>query len=198
MRKLEPGTLVIASHNAGKVCEIHDLLAPLGVDAVSANALDLDEPEETGTSFAENAALKAHAAAEASGLPALADDSGLCVTALGGAPGIFSARWAGPDRDFSLAMKKVEAALRDSGTEDYSARFVCALCLAWPDGHEELVEGSVDGVLCFPRRGSHGFGYDPIFVADGYHITFGEMDPDEKHSISHRADAFRKLMRACF
>jgi len=195
VRKLGPGRLVIASHNDGKVREINDLLAPLGIEAVSAKKMGLDDPEETGSTFAENASLKAQAAAKASGLPALADDSGLSVTALGGAPGIFSARWAGEPRDFGLAMKKVGTALFDSGTEDFSAKFVCALCLAWPDGHEEIFEGEVHGVLCFPPRGDKGFGYDPIFVPEGYQITFGEMDPDEKHSISHRADAFRKLMK---
>lgn len=198
MRKLGPGRLVIASHNQGKVREIHDLLAPLGVDAVSAGSLNLDEPEETGATFAENAVLKSRAAAEASGLPALADDSGLCVPALGGAPGVFSARWAGPERDFALAMARVEAAVRDSGAEDFSARFVCALALSWPDGHDEVFEGEVTGLLIFPPRGSRGFGYDPIFVPAGYHVTFGEMDPEEKHAISHRADAFRKLLKACF
>lgn len=198
MRKLGPGRLVIASHNQGKVREIHDLLAPLGVDAVSAGALGLEEPEETGATFVENAVLKSRAAAAASGLPALADDSGLCVPALGGAPGVFSARWAGPERDFGLAMSKVEAAVADSGAEDFSARFVCALALSWPDGHDEVFEGEVTGLLIFPPRGSRGFGYDPIFVPAGYHVTFGEMDPEEKHAISHRADAFRKLLKACF
>ncbi len=198
VRKLGPGRLVIASHNKGKVKEINELLSPLGVEATSAADLGLDDPEETGSTFAENAELKALAAARASGLPALADDSGLSVTALGGAPGIFSARWAGEPRDFTAAMKKVETAVFDSGTEDFSARFVCALSLAWPDGHTETFEGEVRGVLVFPPRGDNGFGYDPIFVPEGYHITFGEMDPDEKHAISHRADAFRKLMKAHF
>lgn len=198
MRKLGPGRLVIASHNDGKVREINDLLSPLGIEAVSAKKIGLAEPEETGTTFAENAELKALAAARASGLPALADDSGLAVTALGGAPGIFSARWAGEARDFGLAMKKVERAVFDTGTEDFSARFVCALALAWPDGHTETFEGEVNGLLVFPPRGDKGFGYDPVFVPEGYHMTFGEMDPDEKHAISHRADAFRKLMKAHF
>lgn len=198
MRKLGPGRLVIASHNDGKVKEINDLLSPLGIEAVSAKKLGLPDPEETGTTFAENAELKALAAAKASGLPALADDSGLSVTALAGAPGIFSARWAGEPRDFDMAMKKVETAVFDTGTEDFSARFVCALSLAWPDGHTETFEGEVTGVLIFPGRGDKGFGYDPIFVPDGYHMTFAEMDPEEKHAISHRADAFRKLMKAHF
>ncbi len=198
VRKLGPGQLIIASHNDGKVREINDLLSPLGIEAVSAKKLGLDDPEETGSTFAENAEIKALAAASAAGLPALADDSGLAVTALGGAPGIFSARWAGEPRDFSAAMKKVESALMDSGTEDFSARFICVLCLAWPDGHTESFEGEVKGTLVFPPRGEKGFGYDPIFVAEGYHITFAEMPPEEKHSISHRADAFRKLMKAHF
>ena len=198
MRKLGPGQLVIASHNDGKVREINDLLSPLGIEAVAAKKLGLIDPEETGTTFAENADLKALAAAAASGLPALADDSGLAVTALGGAPGIFSARWAGVPRDFSMAMKKVAAALEDSGTEDFSARFVCVLSLAWPDGHTESFEGEVRGRVVFPPRGDKGFGYDPIFMADGYDITFAEMKPEEKHAISHRADAFRKLMKAHF
>ena len=198
VRKLGPGRLIIASHNDGKVREINDLLSPLGNEALSAKKIGLADPEETGTTFAENAILKARAAAEASGLPALADDSGLAVTALAGAPGIFSARWAGEPRDFGLAMKKVERAVFDTGTEDFSARFVCVLALAWPDGHTETFEGDVKGLLVFPPRGDKGFGYDPIFVPDGYHITFGEMAPEEKHSISHRADAFRKLMKAHF
>lgn len=198
MRKLGPGRLIIASHNDGKVREINGLLSPLGIEAVSAKKIGLNEPEETETTFAGNARLKALAAAKASGLPALADDSGLEVSALGGAPGIFSARWAGEARDFSLAMNKVERAVFDTGTEDFSARFVCALALAWPDGHTETFEGEVAGLLVFPPRGEKGFGYDPIFVPTGYHITFGEMDPEEKHAISHRADAFRKLMKAHF
>lgn len=198
VRKLGPGRLIIASHNDGKVREINDLLSPLGIEAAAAKKIGLADPEETGSTFAENAALKARAAAAASGLPALADDSGLAVTALAGAPGIFSARWAGEPRDFGLAMKKVETAVFDTGTEDFTARFVCVLALAWPDGHAETFEGEVNGLLVFPPRGDKGFGYDPIFVPDGYHITFGEMEPEEKHSISHRADAFRKLMKAHF
>ena len=198
VRKLGPGQLIIASHNDGKVREINDLVSPLGVEAVSAKKLGLDDPEETGTTYAENAILKAKAAALASGLPALADDSGLSVTALSGAPGIFSARWAGEPRDFDAAMAKVKAALDESGTEDFSARFVCALCLAWPDGHTQTYEGEIAGTLVFPPRGDKGFGYDPIFVAHDYDLTFAEMDPEEKHAISHRADAFRKLMKACF
>ncbi|MEO1136228.1 MAG: RdgB/HAM1 family non-canonical purine NTP pyrophosphatase [Pseudomonadota bacterium] len=198
VRKLRPGELVIASHNQGKVNEINDLLSPLGIVAMSAKKMGLDDPEETGSTFSENAELKAIAAAKASNLPALADDSGLSVTALGGAPGVFSARWAGEPRDFTAAMKKVESALFDSGTEDFSARFVCVLCLAWPDGHREFFEGEVRGTLLFPPRGDKGFGYDPIFVPNGYHVTFAEMAPEEKQAISHRADAFRKLMKVHF
>ena len=187
---------MIASHNPGKVGEIAALLAPHGVEAVSAAELGLAEPEETGASFRDNAELKAHAAAAASGLPALADDSGLAVDALGGAPGIHSARWGGPARDFGAAMARVEAEL--AGQDDRGAGFVCALALAWPDGHYETFEGTVRGTLVWPPRGSRGFGYDPIFMADGTQQTFGEIDPDEKHRISHRADAFGKLIAACF
>ena len=195
-RVFEGGKLVVASHNPGKVREIGDLLRPLGVEAVSAGELGLDEPEETGTTFIANAELKALAAAEASNLPALADDSGLVVHALGGDPGIYSARWAGPGKDFGVAMEKVEAAL--DGKDDRSAHFTCALSLAWPDGHVDSFEGYVHGALVWPPRGDQGFGYDPVFVAEGHDITFGEMDPDKKHAISHRADAFRQLLDACF
>ncbi len=188
--------LVIASHNPGKVREIRDLLATFGTDVVCAADLGLPEPEETGTTFAANAELKARAAAEASGLAALADDSGLLVAALNGRPGIRSARWAGPDKDFQVAMRKVEEAL--PGKDDRGAAFTCALALAWPDGHLETFEGHVHGRLVWPPRGDKGFGYDPIFVPDGYRSTFGEMDPAEKHRISHRADAFRKLVDGCF
>ena len=197
VRKLGPGELIIASHNDGKIREINDLVSPYDIVTVSAKKIGLNDPEETGSTFVENAALKAHAAAQAANLPALSDDSGLVVTALSGAPGIFSARWAGEPRDFNKAMQKVELALTESGTEDFSAHFVCVLCIAWPDGHEEVFEGTVHGRLIFPQRGTNGFGYDPIFMAEGYDITFGEMDPAEKHAISHRADAFRKLMKAC-
>ena len=197
VRKLGPGQLVIASHNDGKIKEINELVASFNIEAVSAKKIGLLDPEETGSTFAENAAIKARAAARGANLPALADDSGLEVTALSGAPGIFSARWAGEPRDFNFAMKKVESALTESGTEDFSARFVCVLCLAWPDGHEETFEGEVPGRLIFPPRGDKGFGYDPIFIPDGYGVTFAEMDPEEKHAISHRADAFRKLIKAC-
>ena len=187
--------LVIASHNAGKVREIGELLAPWGVSVVSAGALGLPEPEETGTSFVANAELKALAATRAAGLPALADDSGLEVRALGGAPGIYSARWAGPEKDFPRAMAEIERRL--GGSDDRAARFVCALTLAWPDGHAETFVGTVEGRLVFPPRGDHGFGYDPIFRPDGATETFGEMDAAAKHRISHRAAAFRQLMANC-
>jgi XTP/dITP diphosphohydrolase len=192
-RKLAAGKLVVASHNPGKVREIAELLAPFGFEVVSAGDLGLEEPEETGTSFAANAELKAVAAARATALPALADDSGLEVAALGGAPGIYSARWAGAGRDFGAAMDRVRKEMAATGTPDTTAHFVCALSIAWPDGHVETVEGEVTGHLVFPPRGANGFGYDPIFVADGHKQTFGEMDPAAKHAISHRADAFRKL-----
>ena len=194
-RRLRGGRLVIASHNAGKVREIAEMVAPFGVDAVSAGELGLPEPEETGASFAANAALKALAAAEAAGLPALADDSGLVVPALGGAPGLLSARWAGPERDFARAMARVEKDL--AGSDDRSAWFICALALAWPDGHCEAFEGRIDGSLVWPPRGDRGFGYDPIFLAAGEAITFGEMEPARKHAMSHRARAFEKLVAAC-
>lgn len=187
--------LVIASHNAGKLKEIAALLEPLGIKVSSAGDHGVPEPEETGTSFRENAELKALACARATGLPALADDSGLKVAALGGDPGIFSARWAGESRDFALAMRKVEEAL---GGRESAAAFHCALALAWPDGHVETVEGRVDGHLRFPPAGTHGFGYDPIFVPEGHAISFGEMEPARKHAISHRADAFRQLLARCF
>lgn len=196
-RELDGGRLVVASHNPGKVREIAALLAPFGLEVVSAGALGLAEPEETGTTFTANAELKARAAAEAAGLPALADDSGLAVAALAGAPGIYSARWAGPGRDFAVAMERVHREMAAAG-DDTRARFVCALSLAWPDGHVETVEGEVRGRIVWPPRGTNGFGYDPIFVADGHTETFGEMAPDEKHAISHRADAFRKLTARCF
>lgn len=195
-RRWTGGKLVIASHNEGKVREIRALLAPFGADVVSAGALGLPEPEETENSFIGNALLKAHAAAQAANIPALADDSGLAVTALGGDPGIYSARWAGPSKDFALAMQKVEDGL--AGKADRSAKFICALALAWPDGHAETVEGSIAGDLVWPPRGLDGFGYDPIFQPRGHDITFGEMDPAGKHEISHRADAFRQLVARCF
>ena len=195
-RRFDGGKLVLATHNSGKVAEIADLLAPFGADLVSAGELGLPEPEETGSTFIENAELKALAAAKGSGFPALADDSGLVVPTLGGDPGIYSARWAGPSKNFRSAMRKVEEGLR--GEKDRTARFVSALTLAWPDGHTVSVEGTVRGELTWPPRGDRGFGYDPVFVPAGYDITFGEMDPVEKHQISHRADAFRKLVDLCF
>ena len=186
--------LIIASHNKGKVREIADLLAPFGLDVISAGELNLPEPEETGLTYIENAELKALAAAKAANLPALADDSGLSVNALGGAPGIYSARWAGPDKDFDHAMRRVADALLLSGTTDRTAEFVCALTLAWPDGQTLSFEGRVAGTIVWPARGDKGFGYDPIFVPTGHTITFGEMEPDKKHAMSHRAVAFDKLV----
>jgi len=195
-RRFAGGRLVIASHNRGKLAEIAELLAPRGVETVSAAALGLPEPEETGATFEANAELKARASATAAGLPALADDSGLAVAGLDGAPGIYSARWAGQGRDFAAAMRKVETAL--GGNPDRRAAFVCVLSLAWPDGHAETVRGEVEGTLVFPPRGTRGFGYDPIFVPEGGTLTFGEMEPAAKHAISHRAVAFRRLIAACF
>lgn len=195
-RRFQGDTLVIASHNKGKVREIAELLGKYVANFPSAGDLNLAEPEETETTYKGNAALKALAAAKASDLPALADDSGLSVTALGGLPGIYSARWAGPDKDFVLAMEKVRRELGDAA--DRSASFVCALALAWPDGHVEVVEGYAHGQLTFPARGTKGFGYDPIFIMDGHTVTYAELDPDRKHAISHRADAFRQLVEKCF
>lgn len=201
-RKLNPGKLVIASHNEGKVREIRALLAPLGMDVISAGDLNLAEPDETGATFIENSLLKSVAAAMATGLPAMADDSGLAVKILEGAPGIYSARWAGPSKDFSKAMQKVQTAIEEFDNieqkADRSAAFICALSLAWPDGHTEVFEGRVEGQMVWPPRGEHGFGYDPAFQPEGYDITFGEMDPAEKHEMSHRADAFKQLVNACF
>lgn len=201
-RKLSAGKLVIASHNEGKVREIRELLAPLGMDVISAAELDLPEPVEDGDSFVANSLLKSLAAAKASGLPAMADDSGLAVTILGGAPGIYSARWAGPRKDFGLAMQKVQSAIEEFDTieqkADRSAAFICALSLAWPDGHTEVFEGRVEGQMVWPARGEAGFGYDPAFQPEGYNITFGEMEPAAKHEISHRADAFKQMVNACF
>lgn len=198
MRKLQPGRLVVASHNAGKVREIMALLGPYGIEPVSAADLDLPEPEETGTTFRDNALLKARQAADLSGLPALSDDSGLCVDALNGDPGIFSARWAGENRDFGEAMRRVEAKLGEIEDAPRDAHFVCALALCWPDGGEVEVEGRVDGSLVWPPRGDLGFGYDPVFVRSGDDKTFGEIDPELKHRISHRADAFAKLVGLVF
>ena len=195
-RAFDSDALIVASHNAGKVREIRDLLAPFNTKISSAADLDLPEPEETGDTFVANAKLKALAAATAANAPALADDSGLSVDALGGAPGIYSARWAGPEKDFALAMAKIERELE--GNDNKRARFVCALALAWPDGHCEVFEGTVEGTLAFPPRGNKGFGYDPIFVPPRYTTTFAEMEPSAKHAMSHRADAFQQLVAACF
>jgi XTP/dITP diphosphohydrolase len=189
------GLLVIASHNPGKVEEIGALLSPFAIRAVSAGSLGISEPAETGDSFEVNAALKAGAAAAASGLPALADDSGLAVPALGGAPGIYSARWAGETKDFRVAMERVH---RELGDKDRSASFVAVLALAWPDAGIELFRGEIQGRLVWPPRGDRGFGYDPMFVPQGDTLTFGEINPVEKHRISHRARAFAKLAERCF
>jgi XTP/dITP diphosphohydrolase len=193
--------LVIATHNPGKLREIAELIEPLGITCVGAEELGLPEPEEIGNTFVDNADLKAREAADLSGLPALADDSGLCVDALHGAPGIFSARWAEDadgNRDWTRAMEKVWREVEAAGPEaGHDAHFACALAIAWPnDGQVENFEGRVDGTLTWPPRGDKGFGYDPMFVPAGHDMTFGEMDPAEKHSISHRADAFRKLVKA--
>ena len=200
-RRFAENRLVVASHNPGKVREIADLIRPFGIATVSAAELGLPEPEETGSSFIANAELKAHAAAHAANLPAQADDSGLEVAAQGGQPGIYSARWAETPmgRDFAVAMARVWDKLTEAhATAHPRARFVCALTLAWPDGHGESFLGTVNGEIVWPPRGSHGFGYDPIFRPDGHAMTFGEMEPEAKHRISHRADAFRQLIAACF
>ena len=194
-RKFTESTLVVASYNPGKVREIAELLEPFGIVVRSAAELGLAEPVETGASFAANAELKARSAAQV-GLPALADDSGLVVSALGGEPGIHSARWAGAEKDFGKAMQRIEDALK--GKTDRRAHFACVLALAWPDGHVESFGGVVRGKLVWPPRGDKGFGYDPMFVADGHDVTFGEMAPKAKHKISHRANAFRKMVDACF
>ena len=193
--------LVIATHNPGKLREIAELMEPFGITCIGAAELDLPEPEEIGNTFVDNAELKARSAADLSGFPALADDSGLCVDALGGMPGIFSARWAEErpgNRDFGAAMQRVWEALEDCGPKaSRDAHFACALAIAWPnDGQAEAFEGRVDGTLVWPPRGNRGFGYDPIFVPAGFEETFGEMEPVEKHAMSHRADAFRKLVDA--
>jgi XTP/dITP diphosphohydrolase len=197
-RRFPGGRLVVATHNPGKLRELRDLFAPFTADLDSAGDLGLPEPEETETTFIGNAELKARAAALASGACALADDSGLCVDALDGAPGIYSARWAGEAKDFAAAMARVQRELQAKGLETSPAHFVCALSLAFPDGHCETFEGRVYGQLAFPARGTRGFGYDPIFVPEGHAVTFGEMDPEAKHAMSHRADAFRQLIAACF
>jgi XTP/dITP diphosphohydrolase len=201
------GRLVIATHNPGKLAEMRELLAPYGIDATSAGELGLPEPDETAMSFRDNARIKAKAAAKAAGLPAFADDSGLVVDTLDGEPGIYSARWAGPDKNFFRAMAMIDDKLRERGAsapDQRKAHFVSALCVAWPDGHVEDFEARVDGTLVWPPRGDKGFGYDPMFLPDGYSRTFGEMSSDEKHGLpprglglSHRARAFVKLAEAC-
>jgi XTP/dITP diphosphohydrolase len=190
LRQLDRGRLVLATHNPGKVVELAELLNPHGLDVVSAGELGLPEPDETETSFIGNARLKALSAATLSGLPAIADDSGLCVDGLGGAPGIYSARWAGPGKDFSVAMARVNDEL---GTNPRTAHFICALCVAWPDGHTEVVEGRVDGTLVWPPRGGNGFGYDPMFLMDGKAQTYGEMPRAKREEDNHRARAFQQL-----
>ncbi len=197
-RRLAAGTeLVLATHNKGKLAEIDAMLRPFALTVVSARELGLPEPVEDAPDFAGNARLKALAAAEASGRPALSDDSGFCVAALDGAPGVLSARWGGPGRDFAGAMARVHKDMTESGTGDARARFVCVLCLAWPDGHTELFEGRVDGTAVWPPRGTHGFGYDPMFVPEDESRTFGEMTPAEKHTRNHRARAFARLLDTC-
>ena len=201
------GRLVIATHNPGKLAEMRELLAPYGIEATSAGDLGLHEPDETGMTFRDNARIKAEAASKATGLPAFADDSGIAVDGLDGAPGIYSARWAGPNKDFARAMGMIDEKLRERGataTADRRAHFVSALCVAWPDGHLEEFEARVDGTLVWPPRGDQGFGYDPMFLPDGQARTFGEMPSEEKHGLpprgkglSHRARAFLKLAEAC-
>ena len=195
-RRFEGGRLVVASHNPGKVREIDDLLQSYDAEPVSAGELGLPEPVEDGLTFVANAILKAESAATRSGLPALSDDSGLAVAALDGAPGIYSARWADPEKDFQYAMQRVQDEVGDA--PDRNAQFICVLALAWPDGHVETFEGTVDGTLVWPPRGDRGFGYDPMFLPKGHDETFGEMDQAHKHAISHRAAAFRQLVAACF
>ncbi len=211
MRKLDTRTIVVASHNAGKIREIADLIGPFGFSAKSAAELNFIEPDETGTTFEENAAIKALASAKASGLPALSDDSGLVIDALDGAPGVYTANWAEREdgsRDFAMAMEKVEKSLDDKGATERgqrTARFVSVLCLAWPDGHTELFRGEVEGHVVWPPRGTQGFGYDPVFQPEGYAETFGEMSaeqkhgwkPGEQHALSHRARAFKLFVETC-
>ncbi|GAK70586.1 non-canonical purine NTP pyrophosphatase [Agrobacterium rubi TR3 = NBRC 13261] len=211
MRKLDTRTIVVASHNKGKIAEIADLIGPLGFSAKSAAELNFAEPDETGTTFEENAAIKALASAQASGLPSLSDDSGLVIDALDGNPGVYTANWAEtPDgtRDFDMAMQKVEDALQERGATEPSARtcrFVSVLCLAWPDGHTEFFRGEIEGTVAWPPRGASGFGYDPIFQPEGHETTFGEMTAEEKHgwkpgdaqALSHRARAFKTFVETC-
>ncbi len=206
-RRLAPGRIVLASHNPGKLREFDELMAPFGYDVVSAGSLGLPEPEETGTTFEANAELKARAAAEASGLPALADDSGFCVAALDGDPGVYSARWAGPEKDFAMAMRTIEEKLQAAGAtapENRRSSFVAVLCLAWPDGEVAFFRGEVEGTAVWPPRGTGGFGYDPMFLPDGESRTFGEMSAEEKHgwarpdrALSHRARAFADFSARC-
>ena len=200
-RKFTGRKLVVASHNPGKIREIGELLAAFDVEPVSAGSLGLPEPVEDGDSFIANAEIKALAAARGANMIALSDDSGFALEALDGAPGIYSARWAGPSKDFTVAMQKLEDELQKAGVmtpDARRARFICALTLAWPDGHVESFEGTVTGTAVWPPRGENGFGYDPVFLPDGYDLTFGEMDAAAKHAMSHRADAFRQLINACF
>ncbi|WP_113911663.1 RdgB/HAM1 family non-canonical purine NTP pyrophosphatase [Roseovarius dicentrarchi] len=201
MRKFTGDTLLVATHNAGKLAEIVSLLAPYGIKVVGAAECDLPEPDETETSFAGNARIKAHAAAQATGLPALSDDSGIEIDALGGAPGVYTADWAETPngRDFAMAMTKAHKKLLASGAaQPWTARFCCTLVLAWPDGHDEIFPGTVEGQITWPMRGHKGHGYDPIFQPSGYDVTFAEMEPDLKNRISHRADAFARLVKGCF
>ena len=201
MRRFQGDKLVIASHNAGKIREIRVLLEPFGVEVLSVGDFDLDEPEETESTFAGNARIKAHFAAKATGLPAMSDDSGIEVDALDNAPGVYTADWAETPngRDFPMAMTKVWNLLEDKqAPAPRTARFCCTLCLAWPDGHDEIFAGKVDGQVVWPMQGDLGFGFDPIFLPDGETETFGQMDPAKKHGMSHRADAFRKLVAGCF
>lgn len=201
MRKFTGNSLLVATHNAGKLAEIADLLRPYGISVIGAADRDLPEPEETETSFVGNARIKAHAAAQATGLPALSDDSGIEIDALGGAPGAYTADWAetAEGRDFRLAMTKAHEKLLASGApQPWGARFCCTLVLAWPDRHEEIFPGTVEGRIVWPMRGTRGHGYDPIFEPRGHDVTFAEMDPDAKNRISHRADAFAKLVKGCF
>jgi len=201
MRKLQGKTLLIATHNQGKLEEIANLLEPFGVQVIGAAEMDLDEPDETEPTFVGNARIKAHAAANATGLPALADDSGIEIDALGGAPGVHTADWAetSSGRDFTAAMTKAHGMLLVSGaSQPWTGRFRCTLVLAWPDEHDEVFPGTVEGRIVWPMRGTQGHGYDPIFQPDGYDITFGEMDRWKKNRISHRADAFSRLVEGCF
>lgn len=201
MRKFDGDTLLVATHNKGKLEEIAAMLEPYGVKVVGAAEKGLPEPEETGTTFVENARIKAHAAAKATGLPALSDDSGLEIDALSGAPGVYTADWAetGDGRDFEMAMTRAHDEIVASGADQpWTARFCCTLVLAWPDGHDEVFPGTIDGQITWPMRGDQGHGYDPIFVPDGHRATFAEMDRWEKNKMSHRADAFAKFVNGCF